>query len=701
MKTANRKTIFESIVGKLIGLFRSSVPVLDRLGSFWGTRTAFLLAVGVYVLAQAYVTLPLINREIPIGGDDGYGYILKAAEIEAGCFTQNCPALNDLRTQFLTRTDNEDSAALRNREFTRLFVLYHPLHSFILAGLNSLGLSLESAFDLVYLIGKFFVPLAVVYWLKAVWGERVATTGLLLLAPVVFASQGLHYAIPTTFCLALAFLAWGIILRENHRSDFLVVILVVAMILMHSIGIFFSTIALLLYLLRSTYPLTKRAKIVAGALFAAMTGFILLQYLSSRPVFRFDTVSFYPGNWNYLASLVESLPATLTVISGFMTSFWNPLVFVILVGIGFLVLPVNQRNKITLVGVSVFGLLFLGIVYVVPWYGAFTFQRIWPIVAIFFIGAVASALNSITGSVWVQFKKTLKLRANELHHPSILLTRQGWQIAMLVMTCLILALALTSYAVYSVRNYVDATRSYDLSQDIYFSSEQPKLLNASANSEETILYMDEVTMYYFISHGSLAKGAIFQPALRFTPDLEEWIQSREDQITYVVQRNPFFYLPHSPEGALRLGSGETVILRGAGLLDTQNMQILLGARSRKVSLQISSETMTEDIVLDVEAGAAQWISLPNNIRSGNTLRIRVWLRGAETQVEIGGIRFSQNNTTRWPWGTGIRLDFKTADDQVTTIDFNPSTLAEGLINDLVVLDDFGYSILAKKQSVAP
>lgn len=696
MKTEDRNLIFDTILGKLSVFIRSLIPAVDRFGAFWTKRSAFILAVFIYVILQAYFILPLIGRQMPIGGDDSYGYILKAAEIKDGCFTQDCPALNDLRPQFLTPTDNVDSAYLRNREYTRLFVVYHPLHSFILAGLSSLGISLEAAFDIVYFIGKLLIPLAVAFWLRAVWGERIATTALILLAPVVFASQGLSYAIPTTLCVALAFLAWGLILKRTSWTDYLIVPIVIFMILMHSIGIFFSVVALLLYLLRSTYPLTRQTKIVAGTLFLLIAGFLLLLYTSSRPIFRFDTVSFYPGKWNYIIALIESLSASLTVISGFITSFWNPLVFVILVLIGFLVLPVHQRSKLALTAFSVFGLVLLGIMYVVPWYGAFTFERIWPIAAIFLVGAVAASVNYVVATLWLQSKKILKRRASNLHHPASLLTRQGWQIVTLVMAGLIVSLALASYTAFSLRNYLDAIRSFQQSQDIYFSSEQLNLVNANTDANTTMLYMDEVAMYYFISHGSLGKGAIFQPALRFTPDLENWIQSRGDQIAYVVQRSPFFYLPHSPEGALRLVSGDTVILRSAVSLDTKNLQILLGKRSQEVLLQISSENMMENVTFEVQAGDAEWVSLPPINLPNNVLRIR--LPDDDGQVEIGGIRFSKENTTKWPWGTGITLDFMTADDQITTIDFDPLTLSEGLINNLVVLDDFGYTILAKKSS---
>jgi hypothetical protein len=693
MKTGHRNLVFDSILRWISDFVRPLSPILDRFGVFWGKQSAFLIVVCIYLILQAYVTLPLINHQLPIGGDDGYVYILKAAEIKDGCFTQNCPALNDLRMQLLTPTENLDSAASRNREYTRLFVIYHPLHSFILAGLNSLGISFESAFDLVYLVGKIFIPLAVAFWLKAVWGSRIGTTGLILLSPVVFASQGLHLSIPTTLCAALAFATWGTILNGKPRADYFIIPLIIAMILMHNVGIIYAAIALFLYLLSSSRPLTRRAKMVAGALFLIIVSALLLPYLISRPELRFDTVSFYPGNWNYLAAFIDSLPGTLVTISEFMKSFWHPLVFMALVGIGFLVLPTHQRSKIALTAISLIGLVFLGIAFVVPWYGAFIFERFWPIVAIFLMGAVASAVNAMIEALWAQSKKILKRRVSDLHNPSTLLTRQGWQIAILAISGLVVGVALMSNMMLALRNYIDNIYSVKQTPDIYFSSEQPNLIHANAGTSETILYMDEVAMYYYLSHGSLQMGAIYQPALRFTHDLDKWVESRKAQIAYVVQLNPFFSLPHSPDGGLKLGSSETLILRGIEPIDTGHLELFFAERTNKVTLQISSENLKEDIILEVPEGPAQWISFPPDIPLTNIIRIK--LRGLGENAEIAGMRFSPDSATRWPWGASISLDFKTPDDQVATIDFNPSSLADGLIENLTVLDDYGYTILAK------
>lgn len=64
-----------------------------------------LLSFAVMLLLQVNLTVsPIIARPAPVEPDDAYGYILKAEQMRADCFLQDCPALNDLRPQLLEQS---------------------------------------------------------------------------------------------------------------------------------------------------------------------------------------------------------------------------------------------------------------------------------------------------------------------------------------------------------------------------------------------------------------------------------------------------------------------------------------------------------------------------------------------------------------------------------------------------------------------
>src|SRR6476660_7743940 len=92
----------------------------------WALFTAgFLLYFTVNV---GLVLVRVYKRTLPIHADDSYNYILKAVEM-ATCFRQDCPALEDLRSQVAEPSSDPEVSLRHWREYTRALVVYHPLHS--------------------------------------------------------------------------------------------------------------------------------------------------------------------------------------------------------------------------------------------------------------------------------------------------------------------------------------------------------------------------------------------------------------------------------------------------------------------------------------------------------------------------------------------------------------------------------------------
>lgn len=87
----------------------------------------FVLSFLIFVSVQTYlVYAPIRARSTPVDGPVAFGYILKAEQMNSGCFLQDCPALVDLREQLTEPAADLETGLNRVVEYHRVFVIYHP-----------------------------------------------------------------------------------------------------------------------------------------------------------------------------------------------------------------------------------------------------------------------------------------------------------------------------------------------------------------------------------------------------------------------------------------------------------------------------------------------------------------------------------------------------------------------------------------------
>lgn len=127
------------------------------------------MGLAVYlILHVGYLQYSVLRqRHLPIEPDDAYSYMLKASQL-LECPHQDCPALTDLRAQLEAPSpDGRPGGAswIRGREYFRLAVQYHPLHSLLLLVVHAAGASWDSAYNGVWLAGSVFVGWVVGRWL--------------------------------------------------------------------------------------------------------------------------------------------------------------------------------------------------------------------------------------------------------------------------------------------------------------------------------------------------------------------------------------------------------------------------------------------------------------------------------------------------------------------------------------------------------
>ena len=109
----------------------------------------FLLGLIIYIIARInFVVSPIFEKSVLIGQDDSYNHVVTGIQTET-CFLQDCNAFEDLREQLLIPTSDEHIAQMRDRQYTRLFIYYHPLYSFLYAGVHSIGFTPEITFNIL------------------------------------------------------------------------------------------------------------------------------------------------------------------------------------------------------------------------------------------------------------------------------------------------------------------------------------------------------------------------------------------------------------------------------------------------------------------------------------------------------------------------------------------------------------------------
>ncbi|UYN89664.1 MAG: hypothetical protein KIT08_00115 [Anaerolineales bacterium] len=666
------QTLIERILKALERSTGFNSTLLTRFSKILTAERVFWGSLALYIAIQAFIASPVITRMLPAGGDDGYSYILKAAQLR-DCPLQDCKALEDLREQFLLPTDNLDSAYIRNRQFTRIILLSHHFYTFILLMISKLGVSLETAFDILFFLGKIIVPCFIAYWIHSLWGSRTASLALFLLTPIVFTSHGLSLPVASVLAIALSCLVWGLVLNRHKHLDPVLVPLAIILILMHPMGVIYSFIALCLYLLLAPSKVPKSVLINSAIIFALCLVNLLLPKFLERPTLEFSTVSFYPGNWSYLRELRDNLDFYAQVFVHTAQQLPNTVALVVLVWLGLKGIPSSNYFKFLLSALAVLSLIAFAALYVVPWYGGFTLVRVWPLLAILLIALVANGFDYL-----LRYTNATK--------------RSGQTTSLrLLSTVLLLALG-TSLAKSTLKNY-QAAASYQQAineaRDFYINPLQSKLLDDSGG---TILYMDELGMYYFLSHGGLSHGAVYEPALRRTPDLQTALE-QTDPIVYIVQRNLLYEsgMPLTSHLGIQLSYDTQLLVRSEYNLLSDSWQLFLEETAEPFVLKLESEEASHLIAM--QPGPAHWFSLPSDFEETSILGISV----ESGLVAIGGIRPASLSETQWPWDIGLSLEYVTTQER-HNVNFDSSRLADNLLGQLTVLDDYGYLTIASTKT---
>ncbi len=642
-------------------------------------QTGFLLfSALLFLLAQLYITLvPFISRDVPVEADDAYTYIQKAEQMRT-CFLQDCEALVTLEEQILTPSTQEQISIQQDRQFHRLFVIYHPLHSILLISLSALGMSYEVAYAVLALAGKAILCLGIFYWLNSLFEPRTTAIALILLTPIVYVGTGIHTIVPSTMALALAVWLWGLVTKRGPEAKTAFIILSISMMLFHQVGKLYAGVALGLYALLYYSGLQAKREqffvLAAGSLIGIS---LLLPYLVSTPVMNFDPTQFYPHEWDLLSAILPAIQNPLQIISIWFGAFTYPLIGILLLAIGLFISAERKQRPALFMATLLLLLLGASFVYVVPWFGALLFERAWVPLAILLTGFVAQAISASLALGPAVFERLSQRDFKSMLNKPIVLA---------VTTGLLAMLASVTYPVFYGRHYKLTLENQIERQDFSLAPEQPdRLFTELIQPGELVLYTQELPLHYYLGRGGLAYGAVFLPIVNNTPQETHWLEQHAEDLAYMVAVSPVASVDGIP-----LAEAAVIYSPDGQNLTGDSFQIHLTNTAAEahvlLSLWLDDAEVTSTVV--IPAGFTGWYGLSSHVNA-NKISLTT-----DMPLNVTGLRMNTSEQTRWPWQEGVVLETQLG-DTLTVYDFRSASLLPGLNFEVEVLNDEGSLILAR------
>lgn len=686
------------IQANLLRLKTSLSNVLSHAGTISGVRwLLFTLGILLFTSVQlAMIILPIRSRTAPVETDDAYTYILKAAEMQ-DCFLQDCPALNDLREQLTAPTKKQHVAWMRYREYVRAFSVYHPLHSLILAGLHLTGISWETCYNVVEVVGGLLLSLGIGYWLYRLFGAGPAGIALLFLAFTPLPNQGLHYIVPSNLALGIGILSWGLLLKRSPGSRRIVIASTLLLVGMHPIGRLYALLSVFLFILLNARQM-KRADWLASGLSMLIVGMtFLLPLIVTRPELS-TPADPPPAGWTvwsgYYNNMVEA--------AGFTTPWFNLygglLSAALLILVGLLSLSALER-RISVMSTALLlgGLLFVSLLQVLPRYPAEAFGRIWIPVAIFLTGLIAHGIWRWLAAVVHWGRQVVQGRLSDFRDERWILSVTGWTCVLL----LLFGLMLARNSVNLVIQGGDAFRSTLVSikeiQDSRLSTEQPSMLQKEGC--EDVLYLSEVPMHMYLVHGALECGAVYYPTLAGTPDEIRWVQENQN-LGYVVTWNPTIEAGATKGGnPLAIKTGDQLEFHIPEQWSFQHVYVYLENPGGESHLDISPLTGGKVLErLSIPANGSGWQEIDitaHEVAQG----FRIEAVDVPNAIFLRGIRQDAEAPFHWPWDQGLTLLHQRSNPEspAAEISFNTADLVPYPDWSLTILDDQGDTVLIQIQ----
>jgi len=692
------------------------------------SRLVLVVGFVVYVAVQGYLLAsPLWNWNLTPEVDDALTYVLKSRQMEE-CFTQNCPALQDLRHQLLQITSDPKAEQQRLLASAKVFPVYHLLFSVVLVGLSKLGMSLMEAYRFLWYLSPAIFGLAFAYWLSVLLGPGPAGVALILLAFKVFPDTGLHHLVPSNFTMALAVMIWARIISRQGQAPWTLFLGSLVLIGMHLIGVIYAGMAALLALAVAPPEKRKRVWVTVSAVAATITIGLLVVRFIKRPFFVFPfliPVGDHPlRDWlvgvgrNFFQIIVENVRLEAG-LWGALPLFCGALAL----GLGTLT-PSARRpvfRMLLIYGVSLGGLLFF-----VSNHPADVLLRLWIPLVVLLFGLVGQAFWYVLGLSLVWWRQYRLASPGKVS----LDFKHFWPVVALAV--------LLGYAGDMMfrggEQVLVMSKFLRERQPLALDPGQPEVLLKHARPGDRVVYTSFILMPYYLIHGALRLGAAYyhpafqgtslatkglsRPHLRFVvafnptvyhpsfegvPEHRWWITTPEFRFSPLSRPRKFG--PAARDGKIPADHYRWLDLRMMTQDFPKTLRVRLDNPGRRGALVVVPLNQAGEPLeqyrqkLQVPARWSGWLPVDlAAMPSASAFRI-IFPRG-EDHYQLGGLTFGADSL-HWPWAQKARLTFypRGGETEPFSVSFNPAALLPPSLKgrQVTVLDDRGSSVLLQLQ----
>jgi hypothetical protein len=689
--------------------------------SRWGI---LLMGLFVWTAVQSSLVTPIWSRAMLPDVEDTVAYLVRTQEMQE-CFSQNCPALQDLRKQLEQSPAEPES--LKQRDIASFpFPIYHPLFSIMLLGVTKCGVDLTAAYKVIWSIAPFFFGLAIAYLLTVLWGMPAAGFTLVLLAFKVFPDRGVHYIIPSALTVVLAMLMWARIISRRGNAPWTLVIGSMLLFAMHTAGGIFALMSIFIALaMPSRGSRWKLWAAVLGVISTGLLTFALASYIK-QPTFDHIFLEFRNS-----ISLAKALGVLVSNVTGILVELVNvkdalvgslPIFFAAVL-LGFWVL---SRERLSLINrtLLVCALFLLGALFHSHRLSSpgDLFLRMWLPFFVILFGAVGN-------TICFTFQESLALLREHLRTSDrigSLTTHKVWPVLALA-----LVLGYSGEMILSGGEQLYVTAEFLRNrQPLDIEPAQTRVLLSLAKPGDKVLYTSMIVMGSYFANGAMQLGAVYyHPALAGKGFNENWLENPD--VAFAATYNPTVYHPTyagldekrwritgpdfrfsplskpqnhttiSREGFIPAADYEFIDARTGDADVPDRISLFIkntGNRSEieVIPLSINGEALSNLAEkIGVPAHWSGWLgaAFPDTV-SMNRLRIIPSKR--EPDLFIGGIVYGDDEHN-WPWAQKADLILRAMDPWTgeVVLSFDPAKILPSPLNALKikVLDDHGSSVL--------
>jgi hypothetical protein len=229
---------------------------------------------------------------------------------------------------------------------------------------------------------------------------------------------------------------------------------------------------------------------------------------------------------------------------------------------------------------------------------------------------------------------------------------------------------------------LDPSQPDSIKQDISFSQNQK------------IIYMDELGMYFYLTYGGLDYGAVYYPAIDPDQFNQDWMQTNFKNAAFLVGKNPIFELQNNPDMEVILDDNARLDFEGVSELSFNSFRALIVHNGQPVELEIDWHAEDQTITTSklIPANTSEWIEFSESEFNAEKVTIRLI---GDRPITVRGISFETQAKTNWPWDPGISLTLTPVAGDATSTEISETSLMDNLPLNIEVIDDDGFTILAK------